>query len=64
MHAMLALAGSHLSLHVDEGVHSRAILHRQNAIQGLEEAFTKWPPKAEEAHVMLATSYILGFQSG
>lgn len=39
-----------------------ALSHRQKAITGLEEAFTRWPPKAEEAHAMLACSYILGSQ--
>jgi hypothetical protein len=61
---MLALAGSHLSLYVDDVANNKALLHRQEAIKGLEKAFTSWPPRAEEAHVMLATSYILAFQSG
>ncbi|KAF2649935.1 hypothetical protein K491DRAFT_721218 [Lophiostoma macrostomum CBS 122681] len=64
MQAMLALAGSHLSLYVDDVKNNKALLHRQEAIKGLERSFTHWPPKAEEAHVMLATSYILAFQSG
>jgi hypothetical protein len=64
MHSILALAGSHLSMFVDNPQCNMALSHRQKAITGLEEAFTRWPPKAEEAHVMLASSYILAFQSG
>jgi hypothetical protein len=63
MHSILALAGSHLSGFVDDPQGNMALLHRQKAITGLEEAFTRWPPKAEEAHVMLASSYILAYQS-
>ena len=64
MHAMLALAGSHLAIQVEEPQNKLALKHRQEAIIGLEEAFTRWPPSAEEAHVMLATSYLLSFQCG
>ncbi|CAO2651298.1 Nn.00g095950.m01.CDS01 [Neocucurbitaria sp. VM-36] len=63
MHALLALAGSHLAIQVDHPQNTSALSHRQKAITGLEGAFTKWPPSAEEAHVMLATSYLLSFQS-
>jgi hypothetical protein len=63
MHSILALAGSHLSVFVDDPQGHMALSHRQKAITGLEEAFNRWPPKAEEAHVMLASSYILAFQS-
>ncbi|ORY18845.1 hypothetical protein BCR34DRAFT_295634 [Clohesyomyces aquaticus] len=64
MEAMLALSGSHLSIFVDDVTDSAGLYHRQNAIKGLEEAFTRWPPKAEEAHVMLATSFLLAHQAG
>jgi len=67
MHALLALSGSHSALktpaastHNTHTTHT----HRQKAITGLEATFTSWPPQAEEAHVMLATSYLLCFQSG
>jgi hypothetical protein len=63
MHGILAFSGSHLSLLSNDGKSDLALAHRQQAIAGLEEAFTRWPPKAEEAHVMLATSYLLAFQS-
>jgi hypothetical protein len=63
MHAMLALAGSHLSVLTDDPKCNMALSHRQKAITGLEEAFTRWPLKAEEAHAMLAASYLLAFQS-
>lgn len=63
MHSVLALSGSHLSLLVDDSKGIMALSHRQKAITGLDEAFSRWPPKAEEAHVMLAASYILAFQS-
>ncbi|KAF2689077.1 hypothetical protein K458DRAFT_123548 [Lentithecium fluviatile CBS 122367] len=63
MHAMLALSGSHLDLFVDDPRPNRSLTHRQKAIEGLEEAFTRWPPTPSEAHVMLATSYLLAFQS-
>ncbi|KAF2446866.1 hypothetical protein P171DRAFT_453274 [Karstenula rhodostoma CBS 690.94] len=63
MHGMLAIAGSHLDLFSDDPRSDIALLHRQKAIVGLEEAFTRWPPCADEAHVMLATSYLLAFQS-
>ncbi|KAF2741166.1 hypothetical protein EJ04DRAFT_548107 [Polyplosphaeria fusca] len=63
MHSILALSGSHLSFFVDDGM-TNALSHRQKAIVGLEQAFTRqWPPKPNEAHVMLATSYLLAFQS-
>ncbi|KAF2464909.1 uncharacterized protein BDR25DRAFT_306977 [Lindgomyces ingoldianus] len=64
MHAILALAGSHLSMFIDDPRGNMALSHRQTAIKGLEEAFARWPPKADEAHVMLATSYLLAFQAG
>jgi hypothetical protein len=62
MHAMLALSGSNLAMLIDDQANT-ALKHRQTAITGLEEAFTRWPPKPEEAHAMLATSYLLAFQS-
>ncbi|KAF1996172.1 hypothetical protein P154DRAFT_323434 [Amniculicola lignicola CBS 123094] len=64
MHAILALSGSHLSIYVDDPPTNRALDHRQKAITGLEKAFERWPPRAEEAHVMLATSFMLAYQSG
>jgi hypothetical protein len=63
MHAILALSGSHLTAFIDDPKATMALSHRQKAITGLEEAFSRWPPKAEEAHVMLASSYLLAFQS-
>ncbi|CAA9960149.1 Zn-clus multi-domain protein [Pyrenophora teres f. maculata] len=64
MNAMLALAGSHLAVQVDNPKTSLALQHRQKAIVGLEDAFSKRPSTAEESHVMLAASYLLSFQSG
>ncbi|KAE8872774.1 hypothetical protein PTNB73_01925 [Pyrenophora teres f. teres] len=64
MNAMLALAGSHLAVQVDNPKASLALQHRQKAIVGLEDAFSKRPSTAEESHVMLAASYLLSFQSG
>jgi hypothetical protein len=63
MHAILAISGSHLSVLIDDPNSNMALMHRQTAITGLEEAFARWPPKAEEAHVMLAACYLLAFQS-
>lgn len=63
MHSILALAGSHLSTLSDNPSDQMALLHRQKAITGLEEAFGRWPHNAVEAHVMLATSYLLACQS-
>ncbi|EDU48308.1 conserved hypothetical protein [Pyrenophora tritici-repentis Pt-1C-BFP] len=63
MDAMLALAGSHLAVQVDNPKTSLALQHRQKAIVGLEDAFSRWPTTAEESHVMLAASYLLSFQS-
>ncbi|KAF1940659.1 hypothetical protein EJ02DRAFT_504003 [Clathrospora elynae] len=63
MEAILALAGSHLAVQVETPKNNLALQHRQKAIVGLEEAFARWPPSADEAHVMLATSYMLSFQS-
>lgn len=60
---MLAIAGSHLDLVSNASSRTVALHHRQKAIQGLENAFTKWPPSTDEAHVMLAASYLLSFQS-
>jgi hypothetical protein len=64
MHALLALAGSHSALKTPPASPLTTHSHRQKAITGLEAIFTSWPPKPEEAHVMLATSYLLCFQSG
>ncbi|KAI4949105.1 hypothetical protein J4E91_005569 [Alternaria rosae] len=63
MDAMLALAGSHLAVQVENPQTALALQHRQKAIVGLEDAFASWPPTAEESHIMLATSYLLCFQS-
>lgn len=60
---MLALSGSHLAIQVGNPRLQLALLHRQKAITGLEEAFTRWPPSPREAHIMLATSYLLTFQA-
>ncbi|KNG50166.1 hypothetical protein TW65_03085 [Stemphylium lycopersici] len=63
MDAMLAIAGSHLSIQVENPKHQLALHHRQKAIVGLEDAFSRWPPTAEESHIMFAASYLLCFQS-
>src|SRR5262245_38814284 len=63
MHGILAMAGSHLDIFIETPTSNKPLLHRQKAIEGLEQAFTKWPPTSDEAHVMLATSYLLAFQS-
>ncbi|KAI4646520.1 uncharacterized protein J4E79_010583 [Alternaria viburni] len=63
MDAMLALAGSHLAVQVENPQTALAVQHRQKAIVGLEDAFASWPPTAEESYIMLATSYLLCFQS-
>lgn len=63
MHGMLAMSGSHLDIFIDNIQGHRALVHRQKAIEGLEQAFSRWPPTPNEAHVMLATSYLLAFQS-
>jgi hypothetical protein len=63
MHAMLALSASHLSLLCVDSFSIASLIHRQQAIKGLHSAFSSWPLKPAEAHVMLATSYILAFQS-
>lgn len=65
MHAILAISSSHLAIYVDDPFNTTttAFLHRQKAIAGLEAAFNHWPPRPDEAHVILATSYLLAFQS-
>lgn len=63
MHAMLALSASHLSLLCVDSFSIASLTHRQQAIKGLHSAFSSWPLKPAEAHAMLATSYILAFQS-
>ncbi|KAH7122374.1 hypothetical protein B0J11DRAFT_436617 [Dendryphion nanum] len=63
MRSILALSGSHMALFIDDESLNIALTHRQHAIQGLHEAFDRWPPTAEEAHVMLACCYLLAFQS-
>jgi hypothetical protein len=63
MHAILAMSGSHLDLMALDPKPYAALSHRQKAIEGLENALTQWPPPPTEAHVMLATSYLLAFQS-
>lgn len=63
MHAVLASAGTHANLIYDNAESGVALYHRQNAIQGLNEALSRWPLQANEAHAMLATSFLLSFQS-
>ncbi|KAF2116531.1 hypothetical protein BDV96DRAFT_598430 [Lophiotrema nucula] len=63
MHSILALSGSHLGLFINSPDGCMALSHRQKAIKGLENAFSRWPPEDDEVHIMLATSYLLGFQS-
>lgn len=63
MHAILALAGSHLDLQMDNAQSKIAIFHRQKALAGLNEAFGQWPPSAEQAHAMLGTTFLLSYQS-
>ncbi|KAI8934536.1 hypothetical protein NX059_008234 [Plenodomus lindquistii] len=65
MDVILALAGSHLAIHVDSPPQQLTLVHRHKAIKALEETFTNWPPNpSEEAHCMLATSYLLMLQAG
>lgn len=59
---MLALAGSHLAIQVERPNNSLALRHRQRAIIGLEDAFARWPPSADESHVMFAASFLLSIQ--
>jgi hypothetical protein len=63
MDAMLALAGSHLSIQVENPNNNLALRHRQKAIVSLENAFARWPPTADESHVMFAASMLLCLQS-
>lgn len=60
---MLAIAGSHLDVVTNSPSTALALSHRQKALNGLNEALTRWPPSADEAHIMLAASYLLSFQS-
>ncbi|EUC42188.1 hypothetical protein COCMIDRAFT_104220 [Bipolaris oryzae ATCC 44560] len=62
MNAMLALAGSHLAIQVENPNNRLALRHRQNAIVGLEDAFARWPPSPDESHVMFAASFLLSLQ--
>ncbi|KAI4632530.1 uncharacterized protein J4E87_002003 [Alternaria ethzedia] len=52
MDAMLALAGSHLAVQVENPQTALAVQHRQKAIVGLEDAFANWPPTAEESYII------------
>lgn len=61
---MLAIAGSHLDIVTDSPTRTVALHHRQKAIEGLENAFSKGSPSPDEAQLMLAASYLLAFQSG
>lgn len=63
MHAILALAGSHLDLQMDNPQSNISLFHRQKALAGLNEAFNQWPPSAEQAHSMLGTTFLLSYQS-
>ena len=62
MNAMLALAGSHLAIQVENPNNRLALRHRQDAIVGLEDAFARWPPSPDESHVMFAASFLLSLQ--
>ncbi|KAF2205186.1 hypothetical protein GQ43DRAFT_468360 [Delitschia confertaspora ATCC 74209] len=64
MHAILALSGSHIAQLGDDSQTDIALSYRQSAIKGLNKAFSKWPLPAAEAHVTLATSFLLAYQSG
>jgi len=63
MHAMLALAGSHLDMYSEHPRQNIALGHRQKAIAGLGAALDRWPSQPKEAHVMLATSCLLTYQA-
>jgi hypothetical protein len=63
MHAVLASAGTHANLVYENAEYGVALYHRQNAIRGLNAAMARWPMTAHEAHAMLATSFLLSFQS-
>lgn len=64
MHAMLALAGSHLTMLGGSDVSTIALSHRHLAVQGLNEAMSRQQRVGGEYDAMLATCYALTFDSG
>ena len=64
MHAVLALAASHMELTTyQEHLHELAIQHRVLAIKGAQEALVKPHPNAVEGDALLASLFALAFQS-
>ncbi|KAH8730656.1 hypothetical protein GQ44DRAFT_768408 [Phaeosphaeriaceae sp. PMI808] len=62
MHAILSIAGLHMAFQTENFDIKSTILHRQKAIRGVNESLAKWPLPAEEANIILATSFLLFFQ--
>lgn len=63
MHAMLALAASHLEKLAPSGLTSMSQMHRLSAIKGLNAALDKPMKKAEDGDAAIAACYALYMQS-
>lgn len=63
MHAILALAASHLGLITGEDLGTIAMHHRQLAIRGSNEAISQAPRTGSTGDALLASCYLIAFQS-
>lgn len=63
MHAILGMAASHFELVTGENLSSSAIHHRILAIKGSNEAMSHPRRSGSEADALLASCYLLAFQS-
>jgi hypothetical protein len=63
MHAILGLAASHLELLTGDDLGSIALHHRLRAIQGSASALTKRNRAGSDGDALLASCYLLTFQS-
>ncbi len=63
MHAILALAASHLEAKTGVVLTSSAMYHRVLAIKGSNEAMSKTRRTGSDGDALLASSYLLTFQS-
>jgi hypothetical protein len=63
MHAILGLAASHLDLLIGDDLSSIALHHRVRAIQGSASALTQTNRAGTDGDALLASCYLLTFQS-
>ncbi|RDL33739.1 uncharacterized protein BP5553_08107 [Venustampulla echinocandica] len=63
MHAILGLAASHLGMITGEDLNATALHHRHLAILGSNEAISRAPRTGSDGDALLASCYLIAFQS-